>query len=65
MGPLIDASINTQEYEEIINVTLKRMPHSHLNNVIFSYLNINSIRKDGNIVILCISETKLDEYFSQ
>ena len=65
MGPLIDASINTQEYEEIINVTLKRIQHSHLNNVIFSYLNINSIRKDGNIGILCISETKLDEYFSQ
>ena len=65
MGPLIDASINTQEYEEIINVTLKRIRHSHLNNVIFSYLNITSIRKDGNIVILRISETKLDEYFSQ
>ena len=27
-----------------INATLKRLGHSLLNNVIFSYLNINSIR---------------------
>ena len=33
-----------KEYEENINVTLKRLHHSHLNKVIFSYLNINSIR---------------------
>ena len=40
--------------------------------IIFSYLNINSIRNkfgdldtivDGNIDILCIAETKLDESF--
>ena len=72
MGPLIDASITTQECEEIINATLKQLRHSNLNNVIFSYLNINSIRNkvgdldkiiDGNIDILCIVETNLDESF--
>ena len=59
-----------KEYEEDINVMLKRL--QHLNKVIFSYLNINSIRNksgdldkmvDGNIDILCIAETKLDESF--
>ena len=72
MGPLIDASTTRQEYKENINVTLKRLQHSHLNKVIFSYLNINSIRNksgdldkvvDENIDILCIAETKLDELF--
>ena len=67
MGPLIDASTTSQEYEEDINVTLKRLQHSHLNYVIFSYLNINSIRNkfgdldktvDGNVDILCIAERK-------
>ena len=62
MGPLIDASITSQECEKNINVTLKRLQRSHLNNVIFPYLNINSIRNkfgdldkilDGNIDILC------------
>ena len=64
MGPLINASITSQECEENINVTLKRLRHSHLYNVIFPCLNINSIRNkfgdldkiiDGNIDILCIS----------
>ena len=41
-GPLIDASTSSQGIWEDINVTLKRLWHSHL-NVIFSYLNINSI----------------------
>ena len=68
MEPLIDASITIQEWEENINVTLKRLRHSHLNNIIFSYRNINSIRNkfgdldkvvDGNIAILSIAETKL------
>ena len=45
---------------------------SYLNNVVFSYLNMSSIRSkvgdldkivDGNINILCIAETKLDESF--
>ena len=72
MGSLIDASTTSQKYKENINVTLKRLQHSHLNKVIFSYLNINSIRNksgdldkmvDGNIDILCIAETKLDESF--
>ena len=67
MELLIDASITSQEYEKNINVTLKRLRHSHLNNVIFSYLNINSSRNkfgnldnvvDRNIDILCIVETK-------
>ena len=48
------------------------LSHSHLNNVILLYLNINSIRNkfgdldkivDGNIDILCIAETKLDGSF--
>ena len=69
MGPLIDARTTSQEYEENINVTLKRLQHSHLNTVIFSYLNINSIRNkfgdldkmvDENIDILCRAKTKLD-----
>ena len=71
MGPLIDASTTSQKKEDI-NVTLKRLRHSHLNNVTFSYLNIVSIRNklneldkiaDGNINILCIAETKLDKSF--
>ena len=74
MRPLIDGSITNQEYRENITVTLKRLRHSDLNNVIFSDLNINSIRHrvgdldkivDGNIDILCIAETKLDESFSK
>ena len=72
MGPLIYASTTSQEYKKNINVTLKRFQHSHLNKFIFSYLNIISIRNrfgdldkmvDGNIDILCIAETKLDESF--
>ena len=72
MGPLVDASITNQEYEGNINVTLKRSRHSDLNNVIFLYLNINSIKNKvgyldktvaGNIDILCTAETKLDECF--
>ena len=68
MGPLIDARTTSQEYEENINVTLKWLQHSHP-KVIFSYLNINSIRNkfgdldkmvDENIDILCIAKTKLD-----
>ena len=50
MGALIDASTTSQEYKENINFTLKRLQHSHLNKVIFSYLNINSIRnKSGDL----------------
>ena len=69
MGLLIYTSITSQEYEKNINVTLKRLRHSHLNNVIFSYLNINSSRNkfgdlnkivDENNDILCTAETKLD-----
>ena len=72
MGSLIYVSSTSQEYEENTNVALKRLQHSHLNKFIFSYLNINSIRNrfgdldkmvDGNIDILCIAETKLDESF--
>ena len=39
-----DASTTSPEYEENINATLKRSRHSHLSNVIFSHVNINSIR---------------------
>ena len=58
--------------ELLVLVFSKRLRHSHLNNVIFSYLNINSIRNklcdldkvaDGNIDILRIAETKLRESF--
>ena len=71
MGPLLVMHLPlVPEYEENINVTLKGLRYSHLNNVIFSYLNINSIRNkfgdldkilDGNIDILCRAEPKLDE----
>ena len=70
MGSLIDASTTSQEYEENITVPLKQ--HSHLNYVIFSYLNINSIRNkfgdldktvDGNVDILCIAERKKTSLF--
>ena len=44
MGPLIDTSTTSQEYKENISFTFKRLQHSHVNKVIFSYLNINSIR---------------------
>ena len=69
MGPLIYASTTSQEYEENINVALRRLQHSHLNKFIFSYLNIISIRDrfgdldkmvNRNTDILCIAETKLD-----
>ena len=74
MGPLIYASTTSQEYKENVNVALKRLKHSHLNKFIFFYLNIISTRNkfgdlnkmvDGNIDILCIAETKLDESFSK
>ena len=54
MGHLIDASITNQEYEEN-TVTLKRLWHSDVNNGIFSYLNISSIR-----IKVCDLEAKLD-----
>ena len=71
MGSLIDASTTSQEYKENINITLKRLQHSHLNRVIFLYLNINSISSKtddldkmvNRNIYLCIAETKLDEYF--
>ena len=72
MRPLIYASATSQEYEENIKVTLKRLRHSHLNYVISSYLNISSIRNkfgdidktvDGNVDILCIAERRKNEYF--
>ena len=70
MGPLIYASTTSQEYKENMNIALIRLQHSHLNKFIFSYLNIISIKNkfgdldkmvDGNINLLCIAETKLDE----
>ena len=68
MGPPIYGSTTSQEYEENIKVTLKRLRHSHLNYVIYFYLNINSIRNkfgdlaktvDGNADILCIAVISL------
>ena len=64
--------VTSQEYEDNINVTLKRLRRSHLNNVIFPYLNINSIRNkfghldkivDGNTDILRIAERTVNESF--
>ena len=64
MGQPIYGSTTSQEYEENIKVTLKRLRHSHLNYVIYFYLNINSIRNkfgdlaktvDGNADILCVA----------
>ena len=72
MIALIDAFTTSQEYKENINVTLKRLQHSHLSKVIFPCLSSNSIRNkfgdlykmvDENIDILCIADTKLDESF--
>ena len=72
MGSLTDTYIPNQECEENIDVTLKRLWHSDLNNVTFPYLNISSIRNkigdldkiaDGNIDTFCIAQTKLDESF--
>ena len=40
----VDTSTTSPEYEENINATLKCVRHSNLNNVIFSYLNVISIR---------------------
>ena len=65
-------TIHCKNIDENIDVTLKRLRHTHFNNIIFSYLNINSIRnKFGdldkiiyeNIDILYIAETKLDGSF--
>ena len=55
-----------------INVTLKRLRHSHLSKDIFWYLNVNFSRNkfgdlnkivDGNTDNLCIAEMKLEESF--
>ena len=37
MGPLIDASITSHKYKGNINVTLKRLRRSRLNNVNTKY----------------------------
>ena len=63
-----NASTTTPECEDNINVILKCLRHSHLDSVIFSYLNISSIRNtfgdldqiDGSSDILCIAEGKLE-----
>ena len=44
MRPLTDTSTTSQRIRENNNITLKRLQHSHLNNVIFWYLNIDSVR---------------------
>ena len=51
---------------------LRNLRSKNAGNIIFSYLNINSIRNKfenlcelvaGNVDILCIAETKLDHLF--
>ena len=68
MRPLIDWSITNQEYKKNITVTLKRLQHSDLNNVIFSYSIWNRVGDLDKIVaenvdVLYIAETKSDESF--
>ena len=68
MRPLIDGSITNQEYKKNITVTLKRLQHSDLNNVIFSYSIWNRVGDLDKIVaenvdVLYIAETKSDESF--
>ena len=68
MRPLFDGSITNQEYKKNITVTLKRLQHSDLNNVIFSYSIRNRVGDldkivDENIDVLYIAETKSDESF--
>ena len=68
MRPLIDRSITNQEYKKNITVTLKRLQHSDLNNVIFSYSIWNRVGDLDKIVaenidVLYIAETKSDESF--
>ena len=68
---------NSEEEKEIvdhtINTGLKSLRIKNMNKIIVGQLNINSIRKKfdflaqqvkGNIDILVISETKLDESFA-
>ena len=52
--------------------TKRNLSESNHSNITHSYLNINSIRKkfddlkliiNENVDILCITETKIDEYF--
>ena len=59
--------------DHITNVNLKFLRIRNLNKIVIGHLNINSIRNKfdflahqlkGNIDILMISETKLDESFS-
>ena len=66
---IIHTSITSPANEENVNVTLKRLQNSYLNNVNLPYLSISSIRNkfgdldkivDGNIDILYIAETILD-----
>ena len=66
MGSRIDASITSPEYEDNINVTLKRLRRSHLNKVIYPYLNISSIRislviqikQQMEILIFCVEQKR-------
>ena len=76
--------INGNDNDEVLNLTnssivsfssmshLRNLRSKNAGNIIFSYLNINSIRNkfespcellSGNVDILCIAETKLDPSF--
>ena len=76
--------INGNDNDEVLNLTnssivsfssmshLRNLRSKNAGNIIFSYLNINSIRNKfenlcelvaGNVDILCIAETKLDPSF--
>ena len=67
-----EKSENNNEIVDITNIDLKSLRTRNLNKIVVGHLNINSVRNKfdflahqvkGNIDILMISETKLDESF--
>ena len=69
-----DVPTTSPEYKENSNATLKRLRDSHLDNIIFSYLNISSIRNkfgdldkivDRNIFFFVYSRKEIRWIFSQ
>ena len=67
------SDIDNEIVDHITNADLKSLRIRNLNKIVVGHLNINSIRNKfdflahqvkGNIDILMISETKLDESFS-
>ena len=70
--PFAEIYQHTPEHPSNFLAELKSLRIRNHNNVIFSYLNINSIRKkfdnlrliiDEHVDILCVAETKIDNSF--